>query len=371
MDAFGALRSARPALSLARPVAALREGASVFARVISKDAPASYTLSLAGARVSVTSQRELSPGSTFTATVKFQDGKILLVPSPETADGEAETVAKFWRPDVGADGKILDARLASYFESLALPPDELSLSLFRAMRALGMRFDGGAMKAARAAIKKFAGGDDEAADAALSLFQKGLPVDENSVEAVAGSGGRESPDERRNSPRENTEGATESEGREVSIESLKAEAKKFLSSIFGGTSSALGGKAGLLALFNHAGFGARGEKTWLRFPFALETSDGKQVRGSARFLIDKNLGTCARRAFTLDTGGRRYDFDISGGRGKLSARVKVSPCAQGEEKPLVENLRGKFLDSLSSEKNVSVEWADGADETIGVAWGRA
>ena len=64
----------------------IREGSSVYVKVLNQVGQNSYTASFAGARFIVKSNNPLQINSSFVATVKLQNGQVLLVPKSDNIE---------------------------------------------------------------------------------------------------------------------------------------------------------------------------------------------------------------------------------------------------------------------------------------------
>ena len=64
----------------------IREGSSVYVKVLNQVGQNSYTASFAGARFIVKSNNPLQINSSFVATVKLQSGQVLLVPKSDNIE---------------------------------------------------------------------------------------------------------------------------------------------------------------------------------------------------------------------------------------------------------------------------------------------
>src|SRR5574344_1856728 len=117
------------ALSSTGSVRTLREGSFVSVHVLSRTGTDTYSVSFAGTRFDVSSRTELTPGTVFRAAVTYRDGKIALI-SQHLADSSGVPLQNFQNA-VSAQTAVplTDPQLISYFTSLGLVPDSVSMRL--------------------------------------------------------------------------------------------------------------------------------------------------------------------------------------------------------------------------------------------------
>ncbi|MCR4626406.1 MAG: hypothetical protein K5640_02035 [Treponema sp.] len=186
------------ALSNSGRVPELREGDFVSVRVLSSSgnfsgkAGGTYTLSFAGQRFSAYSDLNLSPGTVFKAQILLKDGKLNLVPqniaSLEKTGFSVKTIIPSLQT-VNAAGQeafqaALGTELASFFTSLGLVPDSVTLKIFQQLQQLGAKIDTKLMAKVRAAALKFSGKEFEAAEAALLLEEKGIESSDEAIQSL-------------------------------------------------------------------------------------------------------------------------------------------------------------------------------------------
>ena len=279
------------ALSGGAVKALLREGSSVFVRILKNNGNNSYTAAFGGGRFNIKSELPLKPGMSFLAGIRFQDGKLVLMQQNSALTVEGSALQRLGAA-VDSAGALVNPALIQYFKKLALPPDDVSLSLYNQMKAAGLRFEKAAFDKARMAAEKSGMGQKAGAAASFVLGSKSLPSDGRAVRALLGDSGDgetsrhpEARDAR--SALANAEQSTDdfSEGEAEPFKSfftrilkgdeaagsvVPLDAVQALQNQDAVSAGAFGAKPGLLTLFNHLGFDfASFTRTgnWIRVPF--------------------------------------------------------------------------------------------------------
>ena len=104
----------------------LREGDFVFVRVLKSLGGSNYSVSFAGGRFSVMSERALTPGETFRAQISLAGGKVLLTP---TVNG-------------GAAPGVLSPESAGFLQGMGLAADAAGQRILQFLTQNGERLDG-------------------------------------------------------------------------------------------------------------------------------------------------------------------------------------------------------------------------------------
>ena len=118
---------------LGLPQKTLRDGSQVLVRIISEKGGGKYEGSVAGARVTLSSQTKLKAGSSFPATITTKNGQILLSPVSTNLTSNMAS-------DVNLS-VLQDSQLMSFLQNLGLPADNLSFHLLQQMKQLEMKFE--------------------------------------------------------------------------------------------------------------------------------------------------------------------------------------------------------------------------------------
>jgi hypothetical protein len=350
----------------------LREGSFVSVHVISQTGPQSYTVSAAGGRFSVTSQTLLEKGSSFTTVVSFRDEKIILTPLNRGGILSADLpVVQNFSTQINADGLIADPQLASYFMSLGLSPDSVTLALFSEMKQLGMKLDPSMLNRARRTAEKFSGKEKEAAEAALILEQKGLPADEDAVGQILGregkngdkeAGKRDCSGRKRNSEHKKIIHTADNADSSL-ISEITDEVRQFFGGIFAGSIPGPESRQGLLTLFNHRGFKDDKESggSWVQIPFEVSLAGGaSHGNGMLRCFFDNGRKKSGKFAVKIDFYMKSYFFVlyyINGVCKKI--RFCIDPYDEIHNDPELKNQFYTLLQNIfHGDTPVETEWAD-------------
>lgn len=139
----------------------LREGDFVFVKTLKNLGGGKYTVSFAGGRFDVMSERALREGQSFRAQVSFAGGKVLLAPVQTGAQGAA-----------------------AFLQSQGLEADGLAQRIMQFLAQSGSRLDPALMQKVRRASQKFRGRETEAAESALVLEEKGIDSESAALEKL-------------------------------------------------------------------------------------------------------------------------------------------------------------------------------------------
>ena len=148
----------------------------MLVRIISNQGGGKYQGSVAGARVTINSNAPLKPGSTFTATVSFKNGQILLSPQVQN---EQNAVMQNFELSV-----LNDQNLAAFIKSLNLPSDELTFHLLQQMKQLEMKLDPALLSKLHNLSLKFNGKEKRAAELMMVLSKKSFDFSEEELLAL-------------------------------------------------------------------------------------------------------------------------------------------------------------------------------------------
>lgn len=274
----------------------LREGSSVYVRIIKNNGNNSYLAAFSGGRFFLKSKIPLAEGSGFLAKLKLENGKIILQKvqsNPENKDSIQRVTAE---------------NQALFLEKMGLVPDNISFSLLQQMKMLGSRFSLTAFQKSRKIADKIKNKEKTAADVAFILEEKGISSDEKKVAEILGN--------------DNTSG----EISEKIALPLKTENpfKVFFENILN-SSENLKNQPGILTLFNHIGFcfdsgdfsihEKKGFGSWIKIPFEFSFEE-KNGKGSfCGFLKNssKNLEK-AVVCFYLEKENYVFEFGLNGNK---------------------------------------------------------
>lgn len=304
------------ALSKISGNAQLREGSSVFVRVLKNNGNNSYIVAFSGGRFSIKSEVALKEGSGFAAKIKISDGKIFL----QKTDNKAFVSEPLQK--LTAEGQ------KTFLENLGLIPDNISLSLFRQMKELGQKFNLSIFNKARRTGLSFRGKEKQASEIAYILESKGISSDEDYVEALLDENSE-------NNEEIDSSALYNSSGSDGSFEDF------FVNLLKG--SKQVKNPSGLLTLFNHMGFNFKaGENlgNWVKIPFEFENS---HLKGNGTFcaFIKNSLKKTDRATIEFNLGDKKYFFGVCTGQGKISS-LQAGCTDEDKKRPLLESLRSTF-----------------------------
>lgn len=319
------------ALLKTAPVA-LREGGSVFVRIVGKSSNGNYTASFSGVTFSVKSQRNLTVGQTFVANVNIKDGKIFLV--PKTSDTNFQPVSILQNLT-----DINDPQVIQYFSSLGIACNSISQKLFSLLLQMGLPIDSSKINRLRAIALKFPGKEEEAAEAALILEEKGIEASVESVKKFLMSLDM-------NLSEDESSSQKKPEAKEKGIEE---EVKDFFGSIFNANFLADLSKKGLLTVFNQLNKKSNEENHWVVIPFdfAFE-KNGKNQKGCGeiRFIADIKERKSKKIVLKFMIDSKNLDFVIN--LDKFNVYIKYCISSSYSERAgalLLEQIKSVFNDN--------------------------
>ena len=279
----------------------LKDGESVFVRVL-QDKGGSYLVSFAGSRFNVQSERTLTPGETFPATLKLADGKLFVVPK--------ETITA---PLAGQEAGLFAA-----LESLGLPAQEASVFLVQFLQQGGFKIDVPLIKKALSFGAHFPGKEKKASEIALMLLKKGIEPSESLIQNLmlmfensgSGTGGENS-----QNPQKDEE-----------------DEKTFLDNIFKTPLSK--NEAGLLTLVNQV---SADSHHWFFLPYEWNSSgENKSISASGmmRLLLDTENNQLLRLVLDANTLAYKHFFVLYYEQGELARLTFCTepPLNQSEAK---------------------------------------
>ena len=151
----------------------LREGDFVFVKTLKNLGGGKYTVSFAGGRFDVVSERALQEGQSFRAQVSVLDGKVLLSPVLGH-EGAAEA----------AGMASLEGDAAAFLAGMGLAADSVSERVLRFLIQSGAKLDAALMRKVLRLAAKFKGGEASAAESALVLEEKGIDSDGEALDKL-------------------------------------------------------------------------------------------------------------------------------------------------------------------------------------------
>ena len=337
----------------------MREGDFVFVRVLKNLGGSNYTVSFAGGRFDVMSERALAEGQTFRAQISLADGKVLLTPN-----------------DGGAAAAIMSDGSASLLQSLGLAADSVGARILQFLTQAGAKLDPALMQKVRRLAQKFKGKESAAAEAALVLEEKGVDSDSAALEELMdllgdGSGGGDSSQDRDFGQGQDGSQAKDGGGAFGSDENfsqaqnggaqeapavveIAAELRRWFESLLAAADSGQDGSqngeaaqgqnagAGFLALFNQLPSRASSteKKGWLVFPFEIERPDGEGFfyGGDLRLYLDYEKKVAEKAVAAFKSSGANIYFSVYFNGKKEARAVKVWSDQESLQKVLAAEL---------------------------------
>lgn len=256
-------------IALAEAQQSLREGDFVFVRVLKNLGGGNYSVSFAGGRFNVLSERALSAGETFRAQVSFLEGKVLLTPEKSLQAFEG----------------------AALLSGFGLAADGVGERILQFLTQSGAKLDAALMQKARRLAQKFKGREAAAAEAVLALEEKGIDSDSLALDALmdfvdGGAGGREAFDFADDG--KSGEGKSDAAPPEIDCGQIAAELKRYFKFILEsaalrgeGSGSEIKDEGSFLAFFNQKAGASNSAKRkgWLFFPFEIENAREDSILG--------------------------------------------------------------------------------------------
>lgn len=150
----------------------------MLVRVIADRGGGKYEGSVAGVRVQLSSSKALQPGQSFVATVGIKNGSIVITPKDNalTAMAANEIALSF--------NEVTETQLFSLLESLGLPADNLSSSILKSFKQMGLKMDSALANKIRNLALRFSGKEKSAAEILSLLAEKGLEADEAEIKQL-------------------------------------------------------------------------------------------------------------------------------------------------------------------------------------------
>ncbi|MBP5576945.1 MAG: hypothetical protein J6X67_09315 [Treponema sp.] len=376
----------------------LKEGQSVFVRVLADNGGGQYTVSFANSRFNVSCQTKLSLGQTFNANVHFgADGKILLEPFSNVASGATlgagANVGALSSPYGGNGGNANNANFSSLYNMLSAEgfvPDELSARLFLFLQQTGVRIDRTLMAKARSLALRFPGKERQAAEAAALLMEDGIDASEVNVKKVLelfygdasgdkGRDGQQSDGCHHGHGGQQTDGGQQSGGghqghpfggagqggspfaQESNVpdddgdSTASVKDVNFLKKIYKGS---CGNKAGFLTYLNQV---KGSDNHWIFLPYEWKCGE-KLFTGIIRILLNLSEKSTKKIEINFKNTVANYDFVLyfSGSKVKEVRFCTLPPLLPSEVKTEELRLGGILSSGMNLKEPVTVTYSDSA-----------
>lgn len=415
------------ALSNSGRVPELREGDFVSVRVLaaagnfSGKAGGTYTLSFAGQRFAASSDLNLSPGTVFKAQILLKDGKLNLVPqniaSLEKTGFSVKTIIPSLQT-VNAAGQeafqaALGTELASFFTSLGLVPDFVTLKIFQQLQQLGAKIDTKLMAKVRAAALRFTGKEFEAAEAALLLEEKGIESTDEAIKSLLDCLEHEKPDEhdahnehnahdggqksdgdlnnsensdfqngkhssgqltggRKSDSGSNNTGNGAADDKKSDSSSLESENKNYIDAVSAfkkqilelDCNSALSSEyrpGGILTLFNHLKNTEDNSNHWVIIPFSFSSENAADEiihgKGTIKLFLDTALKTLKKAVISYHGKRQEYTFVLYYSYNNKCLKDIIFSI-QPKPKVQIEKIESALRAMFSFDDSINIEWSE-------------
>lgn len=314
------------ALSNVNGKISLREGSSVYVRIIKNNGNNSYLASFSGGRFLLKSGIPLSEGTGFLARLKIENGKIILQKLQQVPENK------------NSIHKITQENQSQFLEKMGLIPDSLSFSMLQQMKMLGARFSLDTFQKIRKIAEKLKGREKTASDVAFILEEKGIPADDKKVSRILGNDAE--PDN----------GAEEIFPEKYGIPPhAKNPFRDFFEKILNLPENEKN-QPGILTLFNQTGFcfgtdpnyshSENGFGSWIRIPFEFNVEE-KGGNGSFCGFLGNGSKKLEKAVVYFNVRDKKYVFEFAlNGNDLLYLNAGVLDSAAN--KILLEILKSRF-----------------------------
>lgn len=296
-----------------RDLSVLHGGSVVKGRVLAKNADGSFTISVAGQKLSVRSESELEQGAVFSAKVSVCGSSVRLVLLKEGAVSDG-LVQKFY----GSESS-LPRQISEFLVSLGFEPNLENLRILQFMQQIGMKINVHDARKALQDSKKDGPENQEKAQISLLFEEKGMRAGDERVAEILGrerDGSKDSGGRRENQEEREPEG----EKKLLSEKLTSLDIKKYFDSV---DEASRARKDGILTAFNTVlSSGAKNPplRHWLVLPFEW---DFKNSFGTIRLLLDSERKNLEKVIVDLRNSERNAVFVLSYA-GKQASSLKFS-----------------------------------------------
>ena len=286
----------------------IREGSSVYVKILNQVSSNSYTASFAGSRFIVKSNNPLQINSSFVATVKLHNGQVQLVPKTDNIAILKNLNGNFINEIVS------DSALKSYLVQLGLVPDGLSFLMLQTVKNFGMKLNVQLLNKIHGLALKYPGREKEVAEIALSLEQKGIAITEAAIESIL-FGNSDFSEERDSLEEKHENPLFNFDYKHNVIEAFKS----FFENILSGNNVSSNNNE--LTIFNHKGFDLKYScdfGSWIKIPFDFSYKKDLSVENGSGFV---NLFLNEKRLKNIV-----IKFDFTSFEGKFLLKFNKNRC---------------------------------------------
>ena len=162
-------------LTLQGNTTVLKEGSSVFVKVLADKGNGVYEGSVAGHRVHINSAKGLEVGSSFVASISSKNGTIYITPK--------EVLNVNNNPYIQIN-TVEGNQLATLLARLGVPVNQLSGNILKMMMMMEMKIDGDVLRNIFVMASRHKGREKAASEILLLLKDKQIDVSEDELEAL-------------------------------------------------------------------------------------------------------------------------------------------------------------------------------------------
>lgn len=280
----------------------LKPGSPVLVRIISAKGGGKFEASVAGARIILSSTRDLKAGDTFTGKIGLKNGLITINPADSTG---LSTLKEVFTTNIIETGGLFDSvsspALASLLASLNLPSDNLSFKILLQFKQLGLKLDPATMKKIRKEAEKAKNPEkklEELVNKAQKKIENGHPEIESDTTDIL------------DKEKDRKEPYVPLTSNKIETDWIQ-EIKEFIRTVISGD---LENTPGELTIMNHLGFfkDRSSENTWITIPFEITNPFEETINGNGKIMLllgstDKSLKQINIHA---DYSGQKYRFAV-------------------------------------------------------------
>lgn len=302
----------------------IKEGDTAFIRILKDLGEGRYLASIGGNRMSVQSQKPLSCGQTFRATISFKDGKLVLDPSQFKTEEKTPLPSK-------------ENSAISFLQKNGFATEGVNLKIIEFLMQSGVSINKKKISRALKAAADFPGKEEEAAETGALLEEKGIePVKENILRFMMQCS-------------KNSEEKKDSQSSEK--EEKQNKTKSTVCPLFDEDETEK--KEGILTLSNHLK-NTENDLHWITLPFEWNCH-GSEWNGEIRVLINTSLKSTEKIKIKCSNLCKNYSFMLYFRDSKVSeVRFCTLPPLLTYQIPTEEKRLGELFCSGMNDDSVAV-----------------
>ena len=154
----------------------LKQGASVYVKVIADKGNGVYEGSVAGNRVNITSSKGLNVGSSFVATISSKNGTIYITPKDSNSGISQQPFIQI--------NQMENSQLFQLLSSLGVPVNHLSGNILKMMMMMELKVDSNVIRNIYTMASKHKGKEKAASELLIVLKEKGLNISQEELEEL-------------------------------------------------------------------------------------------------------------------------------------------------------------------------------------------